>query len=797
LCVKLALCFTASLPTALHAGCRSPLPTESLRALDDRIDSDPAGVTSEVRLRLDSLRDSDAFQAAELYALTAAAYSLLDDDEQVRTAVAESRARLWHLPDSDAKRALQIRLDVTEADSPRTAKDMVASIDNLTQLEKTLPAKSLDRACLLIVRSRLNTQLIRDDEATSDGIAAYRLATALHTPAAMADAAYQLAMTYLRAGLLEDAEQPANEALAYDKATGQTVQLSNALYIKADILEQMRHYDVALAAISDARALNLQLHQAIDVAFDDQKKCSILLALQHLDAAKQTCLDAEKVLAAAGRADLVSVIEGSLARIDIIRGRPAAAIARLDRVLASDVDRVPAKTLPTLYRYRSDALNRVGRLKDALRDLQEASRLSEASDAERRSLAAARLKERSTTELINQEKNALEVQMRLERQDAAIQVRQSRLRLALATAAGLLFVSIAYLMWNRARHEKALRRAAETLEAQAHVISTVREGVLLVDDRGQIKYANPASLRLFGRFREELLGSSVERLGIRAECFRAHGGETAGGLPDGARELHLVDGNGKPVVIVLTCSPVSLRQQALNVCVLQDVTELRRLEREVLSAASGERDQVSSEVHEGIAQDLAGISLLLSGITGNSSTDTSALKVIVQHVRRVIERSIALAQGLSPVQVARGSLPNALSRLAQEISVARGIQVTCRCDIGELQIGAMQSDHLYRIAQGCVELASRHRGCSELILGLRSTRDAMTLTVTAADAVRAEGLIEDEGDWETIAYLARVIGGTARIEALGEGRTRRIVVIPLAALAAGGGEHPWTAAALK
>jgi hypothetical protein len=43
-----------------------------------------------------------------------------------------------------------------------------------------------------------------------------------------------------------------------------------------------------------ARALNLQLHQSIDVAFDDQKKYSILLALQQLDAAKQTSLDAEK-----------------------------------------------------------------------------------------------------------------------------------------------------------------------------------------------------------------------------------------------------------------------------------------------------------------------------------------------------------------------------------------------------------------------------------------------------------------------------------------------------------------------
>jgi len=51
---------------------------------------------------------------------------------------------------------------------------------------------------------------------------------------------------------------------------------------------QLEQLDIA------ARPPDLQLHQSIDVAFDDQKKCSILLALQQLDAAKQTCLDAEK-----------------------------------------------------------------------------------------------------------------------------------------------------------------------------------------------------------------------------------------------------------------------------------------------------------------------------------------------------------------------------------------------------------------------------------------------------------------------------------------------------------------------
>jgi len=768
--------------TASNAACRSPLPTESLRALDDRVDIDPAAVNAEVQRRLEALRDSDPLQAAELYAISADAFSLLDDDQHVLPAIAESRARLRQLPDSEAIRSLQVRLDVTEADSPRTPKDMEASVDKLTRLEQSLAAKSLNRACLLIVRSRLNTQLARDDEATADGIAAYRLTTALHDSAATADAAYQLAMTYVRAGLLEDALRLADEAATYNRAAAQTARLSNALYIKADILEQMGHFNEALTAITDARALNVKLNQAIDVAFDDQKKCSILLALQKLDAASSSCLGAERVLAEANRPDLVSVIEGDLARIDMLRNNPAAAITRLDRILRSPSDHVPARTLPKLYRYRSDALTRVGRFEDALRDLQEASRLTEARIAERRSLAAARLKERSTAELINQEKQALEAQMRLERQEAASQVRQARLRLALATAAGLLFVSIAYLMWNRARHERALRRATETLEAQAHVLSSVREGVLLVDDRGVIKYANEASQRLFGRESARLAGSSSEILGIRTEWLQAPGTETSAGLPAGARELQLVDGKGQPMVVLLTCSSVTLGDEHLNVCVLQDVTELRRLERDVLSAASGERGQMSSEVHEGIAQDLAGIALLLRGAAGKFASDSPTLELAIRHVNEVLERSRALAKGLSPVLATGGSLPTALARLANELSANRGIRVTCDCDIGDLSLSPTESDHLYRIAQGCVQLASRHKNLREIGIDLRATRDALTLTICADGAIPPEAKIDDERDWATIAYLARVSGGAARIQAQADGTGCRIISIPLASL---------------
>jgi len=782
--VALMLCLTA-LPLAVRAACNSALSTPSLQGLDIQVDTDPAAVASEAERRLKALGGSDALQAAELQALLASAYDMLDDGKAARAAVAASRELLLHVPAGAPRRTLEVRLALIQADSPETKSDMTASTELLTALERSMPPQSLDHACLLVVRSRLNAQLIRNAEATRDGMEAYRIAMALKQPEVQADAAYQLAMTYLRAGLLADAGQMADEAIEYNRSTRKSAALSDALYIKAYVLDEMRQYQAALRSIDESRALNVPLHATIDVAFADKERCNVLIELGRLDDAERACRAAAPVFSAADRLDMYAVVAGNLARIALAQGQPARALARLDQVLQHDVERVPPKDLPRLYRYRSEALSQVGRVREALKDLQESVRLTEADGAQRSSLAAATIKERLNDEIMYEEKQALEAQMLLERQKALAQERQVHLSIALAIAAGLLLVLMTYLLWIRTRHERALRRASETLETHTRVIATVREGVLLLDDRGQIEYANPSLLRMFGKSSGDLLGAPVQRLGVARSDLDAPAGEDAGGLPMGARELHLQNGAGKPIVLLVTSSVLNLHERALLVCVLQDVTELRRLERKILTDASSERGQLSSEVHEGIAQDLAGIALLLEGIKGGSGSDAATIGFIVDHVNNALQRARTLARGLSPVQVAGGSLALALSRSAADIARSRSIDVVCGSDLSGLDLSPTQSDHVYRIALECLRFAARRPDCGKVSVELRAEGGALSLTSTGNGTAPTGRVFDDGRGWGTIAYLARILGGSARVDEVeGEG-TRVTVSVPVTKLAAG------------
>jgi signal transduction histidine kinase len=248
---------------------------------------------------------------------------------------------------------------------------------------------------------------------------------------------------------------------------------------------------------------------------------------------------------------------------------------------------------------------------------------------------------------------------------------------------------------------------------------------------------------------------------------------------DGACELMVVDALGHSRTTLLTCSPVALHDCALTVCILQDVTELRGLERRVFSEASNEREHISREIHEGLAQELAGISLLLTGVVGRSTSDQHLLGHLSRLVCEAIENSRALAQGLAPVQNALGSLPAALAQLAKEQCPDTGRRVTFQSNVGELPLGPWQAELLFRIARHCTDLALRDPDGGDIAMSLRSTSDSLTLTVTNRAVVNAEHRIEDGLDWGIVAYLTRVLGGTTHVNTLQNGDRCRRVTIPL------------------
>ena len=458
---------SSALTSPVHASCFSGTAIPALSTLEQRVELEPSDVVRDVQRRL-AQSPQDPREIGDLYTIEASAYDMLDDNSAARAATAQARRALEKIPDGQDKAAMAFRLELVDADSPLSNEDMRTSLASLTKLENTVPPRSVSRACLLLVRSRLNIYLMRDEESTADALASQRIAQIMKVPGVAADAAYQLAMSYKDFGLLEDGERLATEAADYHRPNGMAALLSNDLYVRAEIREQMRHYSAALADLAEARALNAQYHQDIDVAFDDEHSCGVLVDLGELDRAREKCASAEPTLRKEDRMDMISLLVDHMAVADMAEHHPAAAVARITPLLAEHEDQIPLRSLLKLYQERAQALSKLGHNEEALRDMREAVRLVGLSAAEEQGLKAERARTRLHDFVILQENASLAAEVEREHAAAAEQENRLLLNRLLAGVALAVCCLVAFIMWSRARRERAQRQQRETLLKEIH-----------------------------------------------------------------------------------------------------------------------------------------------------------------------------------------------------------------------------------------------------------------------------------------------------------------------------------------
>jgi PAS domain S-box-containing protein len=165
-----------------------------------------------------------------------------------------------------------------------------------------------------------------------------------------------------------------------------------------------------------------------------------------------------------------------------------------------------------------------------------------------------------------------------------------------------------------------------------------------------------------------------------------------------------------------------------------DITEHRRLEREISHISEIEQRRIGQDLHDGICQHLTGIELLCQaleqGLEKKSRPLAAQASAISKHVRDVISQTRSLARGLSPLVLGPEGLMVALAELAS--STESLFPVKCRL-VNDGQVLIHDSGvaiHLYRIAQEAVTNAIKHGKAAEVEIRLVQNDDRILLTIT-------------------------------------------------------------------
>jgi diguanylate cyclase (GGDEF)-like protein len=126
--------------------------------------------------------------------------------------------------------------------------------------------------------------------------------------------------------------------------------------------------------------------------------CQAQLELGDVDGAKPRCENAYSIFSKARSVDTIKQSLALLARIDLAEGRAAAALAKLDRVLANDAEDMPPRQVAPLFKSRAEANAALGHHRAAYADLDEYMKRYTAQNEARRLRQASALRARFETD---------------------------------------------------------------------------------------------------------------------------------------------------------------------------------------------------------------------------------------------------------------------------------------------------------------------------------------------------------------------------------------------------------------
>jgi two-component system, LuxR family, sensor kinase FixL len=320
--------------------------------------------------------------------------------------------------------------------------------------------------------------------------------------------------------------------------------------------------------------------------------------------------------------------------------------------------------------------------------------------------------------------------------------------------------------------ETAVKDREERLRA---ILETAVEGIITIDEHGFIESVNAAAENIFGYSADEIIGKNVSLL-MPSPHREAHDGYLENYLRTGrARIIGIgreVAGRRKDGTIFpmdLSVSELKLAARRMFTGFIRDITERKRLEKEILEISDREQRRIGQDLHDGLCQHLAGIELLSQVLAQKLEPKSKAyakqVSEIAGHVRDAISHTRSLARGLSPVTIESEGLMSALHELATNTD--KMFRVQCRCDFdGPVAIhDHAMATHLFRIAQEAVSNAIKHGKATEIVITLRQARGRIVLGIRDNGKGMAPKPVNQNGmGLRIMQSRASMIGGTMAIE---------------------------------
>jgi PAS domain S-box-containing protein len=326
---------------------------------------------------------------------------------------------------------------------------------------------------------------------------------------------------------------------------------------------------------------------------------------------------------------------------------------------------------------------------------------------------------------------------------------------------------------GRERDITQLRNAEAARRELAAIVENSHDAIFSNTLEGCIVSWNKAAERIYGYPAPEAIGRSVAML-LNPDCAGKLAAILAdvslGRTLDNYETMHRRR-DGSPVTVSLSVSPV--RDDCGKVTgaavIARDITERIQLEKDIVESGANERRRIGHDLHDGLGQFLAGVSLrakaLEGSLAGEGSSCIDDARELTALVSSAIGQTRNLARGLDPIEIEHGALDVALQGLAAETEKLFGIQCVFVARASNVKVPSQGGLDLYRITQEAIHNAVKHGNASRIEIELAKSDSGLSLTIKddgvgfEVAAVRKSGM-----GLRVMRYRAGSIGAVLKIK---------------------------------
>jgi PAS domain S-box-containing protein len=353
--------------------------------------------------------------------------------------------------------------------------------------------------------------------------------------------------------------------------------------------------------------------------------------------------------------------------------------------------------------------------------------------------------------------------------------------------------------------EQARQSLRESESTTLALFQSAAQAIVIVNARGTIVMANPATQTVFGYSPEELIGKPIEILvpeSLRAghHAHRDRYFSSPQKRPMGlGMELKAVRKDGLEFYVEISLSYIQSSQGTLGVALVTDITkrradedairqqraDLRTLASRLMTAQDDERRRIARDLHDDLSQKLAFLAMDMGKLATRPSAEQfiAELRPLQLRAADAAMSVRRISHELHPSVLDDIGLEAALEQYCDEFESRTGITTRFTSRNVPDPVANEIASSLYHIAQECLRNTAKHSHSKSVAVELDFNDGVLHLTVRD----RGVGLTPDQSKTDrgigmvAMKERAHLVNGTLSIQSAKGAGTEVRVEVPLGA----------------